>query len=416
MKILFSTASVCPVCRQRVPAAYIMPEKKLVQLKQVCPAHGSRVTDVWRGESFLEWCGGWRPDSDHHPDCPSECGLCGKHRNQTCCGLLNITERCNLGCPYCFADNGKGADLSFEKVCRNLDEMFEKGIRFLHVSGGEPTLHPKLSEIISYAAQKGFYYIQLNTNGIRIAEDARYTKTLADAGLSSVFLQFDGLTDEIYLRTRNAKLLDVKKRAVQYCEQAELGVVLVPTIVPGINDTEIGNIIRYAYRHAPTVRGVHFQPVTYTGRYAKGEHFTMPQILEAIEEQTNGFVKRKDFQPSSCDAPLCGFHAEYKRERGQLAVLGFQEGGCCNGAGSDLVRNQLHVKNRWTRVKSGDYREGSFAAYKKEMSDSSFFISGMLFQDAENIDLGRVMNCSLHVFHDGKVIPFCIYYNHLGEK
>ena len=142
----------------------------------------------------------------------------------------------------------------------------------------------------------------------------------------------------------------------------------------------------------------------------------MPQILEAIEEQTNGFVKRKDFQPSSCDAPLCGFHAEYKRERGQLAVLGFQEGGCCNGAGSDLVRNQLHVKNRWTRVKSGDYREGSFAAYKKEMSDSSFFISGMLFQDAENIDLGRVMNCSLHVFHDGKVIPFCIYYNHLGEK
>lgn len=415
MKILFSAASVCPVCRQRVPAAYIMPKANLVQLKQMCPEHGSRITDVWRGGGFLEWCGSWRPNPDHQPDCPSDCGLCEKHRNQTCCALLDITKRCNLSCPYCFADGGEGKDLPYDEVCRNLDQMFDKGIRFLHLSGGEPTVHPELLEIIAYAVKKGFYYIQLNTNGIRIAENAQYAYALADAGLSSVFLQFDGRSDEIYRQTRNENLFEIKERAIQYCGQAELGVMLVPTVIPGINDMEIGNIIRYAYDHAPAVRGVHFQPVTYTGRFTKGDHFTMPQILEAIEEQTKGFVKKTDFLPSACDAPLCGFHAEYQKEEGRLVLLENCEDGCCCGSGSDLLRNQLHVKNRWTRVKSGDYREDSFEAQMKEMSDKSFCISGMLFQDVENIDLGRVMNCSLHVFRDGKVIPFCVYHNQLGR-
>lgn len=414
MKILFSTASVCPVCKKRVPASY-MQYDDVVQLKQYCPEHGTFSADVWRGEGFLDWCGDWRPETERQPDCPTKCGICEQHQNQTCCALLDITERCNLHCSFCFADGGKGSDMPYEDVCRALDDMYAKGLRFIHLSGGEPTVHPDLIEIVAYAKKKGFSYIQLNTNGLRLAEDASYARQLLEAGLSCVFLQFDGTNDDIFTKIRGEALLERKKQAIWNCDQAELGVVLVPTIIPGINDSDIGAVIRFAYAHMPAVRGVHFQPVTYTGRFQTGEHFTMPEMLDAIEEQTDGMIRRDQILPSACDAPLCGFHVEFQREGDSLVHLPGSDSGCCCGSGgSDLVKNQFHVKNRWTRVPGGDYAEGSFMKQMKEVSDKSFFVSGMLFQDLRTIDLGRTMHCSVHVYRDGKVIPFCVYHNCLS--
>ncbi len=416
MKILFSTASVCPVCKQRVTASY-MQYKDAVKLKQFCPEHGTFVSDVWRGEGFLEWCGDWRPEVEKQPACPTECGLCEHHQNQTCCAILDITNRCNLHCPFCFADGGEGEDMSYEEICAALDDMYAKGLRFIHISGGEPTVHPRLIDIIEYAHKKGFSYIQLNTNGLELAKDPAYAQGLSAAGLSCAFLQFDGTSDKIFMEIRGEALLERKKQAIRNCDAAELGVVLVPTIIPGINDSEIGAIIRFAYEHTPAIRGVHFQPVTYTGRFQTGDHFTMPEMLDAIEKQTGGMIRRSQILPSACDAPLCGFHAEFQREGDTLINLTTSDSGCCCGSGgSDLIKNQFHVKNRWTRIKSGDYAEGSFMEQMKQMSDKSFCISGMLFQDLRTLDLGRTMHCSVHVYRHGKVVPFCIYHNCMEEK
>lgn len=415
MKILFQTTSLCLVCKKRVPAAY-MQYPDGVRLEKFCPVHGVHRVDIWRGNAkdFLKWCEGWHPEPYANPDCPYVCGLCEKHQTPTCCVILDITNRCNLRCPYCFADGGTGEDMPFEEVCDALDDIYAKGRRFLHISGGEPTVHPDILKILSYAKEKGFAYIQLNTNGIRIAQDSGFAKALAQAGTSCVFLQFDGMTDEVYQKVRGQALLDQKMQAIRYCDEAQLGVVLVPTVIAGINDDQIGPILQFAYAHMPAVRGVHYQPVTYTGRFEQGKRITIPEMLSAIESQSDGLIRRDQILPSACDAPLCGFHAEFQRKEDGLHCLTSEDSeGCCSDAAgpNDVVKNQLHVKNRWTRIPDGSYPPGSMGELRKTISDQSFCISGMLFQDPDTLDLARTMHCSVHVYRDGHFIPFCVFHN-----
>ena len=156
----------------------------------------------------------------------------------------------------------------------------------------------------------GFPYIQLNTNGKRLAEDRPYVKALKEAGLSSVFMQFDGLSDHIYLKTRGQKLLRVKEQAINNCADEDLGVVLVMTVVPKVNDHQVGDIIKFAVERRPHVRGIHFQPVSYFGRFpaAGGRTGSSPSLFAYVESQTNQTIRRN---PSfSCYRPsICSFTA-----------------------------------------------------------------------------------------------------------
>ncbi|HBF36118.1 MAG TPA: radical SAM protein, partial [Firmicutes bacterium] len=118
-------------------------------------------------------------------------------------------------------------------------------------SGGEPTVRDDLPEIIKMAKKMGFPYIQLNTNGLRLAGEPGYAKILKEAGLSSVFMQFDGTKDEIYRQLRGRNLFAVKENAIKNCADNNLGIVLVPTIVPEVNVDNIGEIIRFGLSKAP---------------------------------------------------------------------------------------------------------------------------------------------------------------------
>ncbi|HCS74399.1 MAG TPA: radical SAM protein, partial [Clostridiales bacterium] len=168
---------------------------------------------------------------------------------------------------------------------------------------------------ITAARELGCKYIQLNSNGIRLAEDESYVKKLADAGLSFVFMQFDGIDDEVYLKLRGKQLFATKEKAIENCGKYGLGVTLVPTIVPGINSMQIGDILRYGIMRSPTIRGVHFQPVGHLGRIPSipenHSRFTLDELLFEIEEQTKGLVKAENLLPSHCDHPLCGFHGDF---------------------------------------------------------------------------------------------------------
>lgn len=411
--ILRTTDSVCPVCRRRIPAEYV-ERGDAVYMEKSCPQHGPFSTPVWRGAPSLnEWWAGWDGQADSRANCPEDCGLCAAHKNTTCCAILDVTTRCNLGCPVCFASSGAGTDMPLPEVLAALGDMYEKGIRFLHFSGGEATVRDDLPEIVAYAAKLGYEYLQLNTNGLRLAREPDYAGKLSDAGLSSVFLQFDGTDDEIYRRVRGRPLLGVKQKAIEHCDAAALGVVLVPTLIPGVNDRNIGAIAEFALERLPAVKGVHFQPVTYTGRYPEGEtpRITFPEVLTALEEQTGGKIRAADFLPSACDAPMCGFHGEFRMENGVLRRLPARNGQCCGAGQRGASRNQKHVKNRWTRMKPGRYEPGSIDACLQELNDSTFCISAMAFQDLGNLDFARVMECSVHVYEKGKLIPFCVYHN-----
>jgi 7,8-dihydro-6-hydroxymethylpterin dimethyltransferase len=422
-----SAFSLCPVCLERIPAAY-MTEGDTVYLTKECDRHGGFRTAVWKGApSMAAWCANSEESGDD-PACLVQSDLCDDHPGKTCCAILNVTEQCNLTCNYCFEGNLSGDEPSLDHIKSSLRDVASKGITFVHLSGGEPTVRDDVPEIAAYAVGLGFEYVQLNTNGLRLAKDGSYARELADAGISTVFLQFDGTNDEVFSTLRGTPLFSKKCLAIENCGRAFLGVVLVPTIVPGVNDREIGNIVRFGIGHVPFVKGVHFQPVTYVGRFPAGPdnlpRITLPEILVAMEEQTNGQVRAEQFSPSSCDHPMCGFHAEFVRVGDGLDPLFRNRSAerCCGSkppmSRAEAVRkSQNFVRFRWTRTRTDDSSAAasSIDAFLDNVQTNGFSISGMAFQDEFNVEMARLKRCSVHSYDGGKLIPFCarnIYHRH----
>ena len=227
-------------------------------------------------------------------------------------------------------------------------------------------------------------------------------------------------------RLRGKPLLGQKKAAIKVCGDNRLGVTLVPTIVPGVNDHNIGGIVNYAISRSPAVRGVHFQPVSYFGRYPKApdnrDRITLPEILAAIEAQTGGKVKTDDFAASCCDHPRCGFHGDFVVLPNNMLLRltsKSKKKTCCDGAAH--LRNRNFVARRWKRPadegaeaagarasKAADYTD--MDTFLKRIKSHGFTITAMAFQDAYTLDIERLRMCSLHVCEGGRIIPFCAKY------
>lgn len=205
------TYSVCPVCLKRIPAKREERDGQIYLVK-TCPEHGTFSSVIWRNKrKFADWRGE-RPavGENENLNCPAGCGLCAEHRRATCCTLLEITARCNMNCTFCFAEPDGAQDPSLDTVKRWINDLTEPGKTLLQLSGGEPTVRDDLPEIVAYAKQVGCKYVQLNSNGLRLAEDEAFVKRLADAGLSFVFMQFDGVDDAVYEKLRRRPMLEVK--------------------------------------------------------------------------------------------------------------------------------------------------------------------------------------------------------------
>jgi len=393
-------------------------------MEKTCLEHGSFSTILWRGSESLEDWAGPREETgaDTGLNCPSDCGLCEKHLRKTCCTLLEVTDRCNMNCRFCFADNRQSSDPPLEQVKAWIDDIIAKtGGTLLQLSGGEPTLRDDLPEIVAYARQAGCSYVQLNTNGLRLSSDEAYVEALAQAGLSFVFLQFDGINRDTYRTLRGRQMFHVKETAIHSCAIQHIGVTLVPTLVPGVNTDQIGDILTYAMDRTPAIRGVHFQPVSYFGRIpyvpTDEQRYTLGELLDDIVEQTRGLIPRESLVPSSCDHPLCGLHGDYiilPQELGSIEVLsnrGVKTACCCQT--DPAQQNREYIGKRWSRSD----QEGCCAADPHSLEGflswkhtHSFTITSMGFQDAGNIDFERLRQCSLHVYRDGKLIPFCAAY------
>ena len=441
------TYSICPVCLKRVPARLIRRNGDWYMEKS-CAQHGQYKTVIWRGKNpgMNQW-GNYHPQKENEadlPDCPNDCGLCAKHLQSTCCILVEVTDRCNLRCPVCFAQSGETCSTPEKSV----DELFyifqfliQKGCKFIQLSGGEPTVRDDLPEIVSAAKRAGATSVQLNSNGLRLGREPAFTKRLADAGLDFVFMQFDGIDDRPYTILRGRPLLAEKLEAIRVCGESGVGVTLVPTVVPGINDLQIGAIVKLGIERSPVVRGVHFQPVSYFGRYPEPptdeSRITLPEIIAAIEDQTEGLIQKTDLAPSACDHPRCGFHGDFMILPDRLISLLPKEQAeptecCCKPAAEEALRNRNFVARRWKRnlelekeaanlstaaCGSVDHPEGSdpantmdFDTFLARIAANGFTITGMAFQDAYNLDIERLRRCSLHVYDEGRIIPFCAKY------
>lgn len=415
------TRSVCPICLKNLPAALTQRENGQIFLEKSCPEHGEFRVPVWQGKvDFESWLLGTEALKENTGlYCPENCGICKEHEIGTCCALLEVTNRCNLHCRYCFADGGSTAeDPGAEELRSAIRSIVAQcGQPLLQFSGGEPTLRDDLPELVRYAKEAGCSYTQVNTNGIRIAEDPAYARDLADAGLDIVFLQFDGTTDEIFQTLRGARLLETKLEAIRICSELRVGVTLVPTVVKGVNDGNLGELISLAVSLEPGVRGIHFQPVSFFGRYPgmpSGEdRYTLDQLMADISEQAG--LPVESFMPSRCDHPLCGFHASYLIEAdGKLRPLSsITHSSHVRGCARD---NREYVARHWRRAPdeaapaSNLSDEMDFDTFLYRLRHGSLTLSAMAFQDAMNLNIERLHRCSLHVYDRGRIKPFCARY------
>ena len=476
------TKSLCPECGKPLDAE-VYDEDGKVFIKKTCDEHGEFINTYWsdeelynRVEKFIPSVTGVdNPCVENIGPCPSNCGLCSKHETSTVLGLIDVTNRCNLRCPVCFA-NAAAAGYLYEptqdeirQMLRNLRNLKPHPCSAIQYAGGEPTVRKDIVELVKMAKDEGFTHVQIATNGIRLAKRENLAKELKEAGLNTVYLAFDGVTPEPYIYNRSRDLLPDKIQAIENCRKVGLGVVLVPTLVKGVNDHQVGEIIKFAFDHSENIYGVNFQPVSFAGRtpadHVEEQRITIPDFVKIIEDETLGQVPSSSFYPPSSVEPIAEFISLLSGEDSAKVTLNCHEH-CgiatyvfrekTEGDGRDKlipITDFIDVDDLFNKL--AEYNEklksGKFGSRKRvlagltknlpklihtsrtpkdldikrillnvfikgdydalgDFSKDSMLISCMHFMDPFNFDEDRVKKCVIHyAVPDGRIIPFCTY-------
>ena len=312
------TDSLCPTCMNVVPAKIITKGKR-VYLRKRCPEHGQRDDYVCADAAWWDRGEGHTPSvlpqirsTQTGKGCPHDCGLCPDHEQHTCIGLVELTDRCNLSCPMCFASSGPGGkDHSFDEIIAALDRLVlaEGRAEVCQLSGGEPTIHPDFYRVVDAALARPIDYVMVNTNGIRLAKDAEMVRFLADRrDRVEIYLQWDGEDNQTLIRLRGEPLADIKRRALDALQAASINVTLVATLHPPIDDAFYESLWNQA-RTRDNVTGISLQPATYSGRHLSCEdledRITFPDVIAALARTSGGAIVESDFAPLPCAHPNC---------------------------------------------------------------------------------------------------------------
>ncbi len=381
--LLGSTTSRCRTCGSEHRAAYVR-ESGSVKYRIECPERPTEAV-VSRDERIFDtvrWdCGpaGGGPDF----------GARRWHFFQ-----VVVTNRCPAECPLCYADADRRGDRFLTP-----DGFRERAMRIkryggvrISLTGGEPTSHPELPELIRIARNECGLMPTVVTNGHRIADDPTYLNILKQAGLSRVQLQFDTFDDRTYGVMRGRRDCAEKLAAVERIIAARMKLGLIATICD-LNLPEVGRLLDYARSLAPVLRALIFQPMVMVGRLPPGlSTVTAEEIIRALSDGSGGCeLSPRDFRPfprlenGHTVHPSCSVHALLCQDGDRTFALRQAPGPgrVCReepdpAAGSVLRRDIL----RQLRHRGA-----------KRQKRHAFLISIISFMYAETRDEGRARRC-----------------------
>ena len=441
-----TTQSLCPECKDLVPADVVEEAGRVLMIKH-CPTHGDHRALTCSDAGWYRWSRrflkpGRTPvfhatTSEH--GCPYDCGFCPEHEQHACVTLFEITQSCNLECPACFAASPHGTHASLEEIDAMLDAVTraEGGTAdVVMLSGGEPTIHPDFGEVMRRLSDSGrIRHTVVNTNGIRFARDPALCSLAAELNVK-VYLQFDGFESGSLEMLRGRDLVDTKLRALDALEAAGVHVVLVGTIAKGVNDHEIGAIVKLGLDN-PAVRAVSFQPQFGEGRWVPFDPMnrtTTTDVIGAVAEQTEGLFRTTDFIPIPCCDPMCTAATYAWVQDGEVTplprlvdvehYLDYLKNAALPSLNPTLEADFAEMRSTLESLYSKSNPAGSqgqmtafecacgpiMETTKKDLVGHLFSITIESFMDRWNFDVARAKRCCIQeAMPDGRIIPFCTY-------
>jgi uncharacterized radical SAM superfamily Fe-S cluster-containing enzyme len=393
----------------KIVEARIVVQDGAVYMKKMCPDHGPSTVYLWPDADHYNWMRISRvpfrapksyPNSKDR--CPTSCGLCSLHQRHSTLIELEVTQRCNLRCPVCFMSAETAPpDPSWEQLKIIYTNILEKagGQTSIQLTGGEPTLRKDLPDIVRAGRRTGFSAIEINTNGLVISRNPQLLSDLVEAGITGIYLQFDGLTSEVYTQIRGDDLLADKLQAIENCRNAGIQVVLAMTVIQGINHDQIGAVLQFALENLDVIAGVALQPAFTSGRFdVPGvRRITMGDVVFLLAEQTAGLIQPYEMWPLGCSHPLCSCGTQLVK----------------NGDGFVPVTRQISWDEYLAAFDPHSPQGsifGDILAKKNGSSAPGLAVVVMNYMDVMTMDLKRLMECSMTVsMDDDRLIPFCAY-------
>ncbi|AZB44269.1 radical SAM protein [Bacillus sp. FJAT-42376] len=434
------TNSICSTCLRKVEAKVIIQDEKVYLVKH-CMKHGREKVLISTDVEYYKKCREFIKPSEmpyrwNTPikyGCPYDCGLCPDHEQHSCLTVLEVTERCNLKCPICYAESGpdKGRFRSMEEIEFMLDAIIknEREPDIVQISGGEPTIHPQFFDILDLVKSKPIKHIMLNTNGLRIANDPSFAERLASyAPGFEIYLQFDSFEEEALLELRGVDLRETRRKAIEHLNAWNLSTTLVVTLKKGLNDHEIGKVIQYGLEQR-CVRGVTFQPIQAAGRLEQynpeTDRLTLSEVRRQIIDQSEVF-NQEDIIPVPChpDSLAMGYALKLNGKVTPLTGM-IDPDILLQGESNTIVFEQdENIRNMIYKLFSLNHSPQSTALSLKDLLcclpkvvlpgqigyDNVFRVIIMQFLDAYDFDVRSVKKSCVHIAHpDGRIIPFDTY-------
>ena len=430
------TLSICSTCLRRVDAKIVFENDNVFMLKN-CPHHGFEKVLIATDIEYYKSTRNYNKPSETplqfntktHYGCPYDCGLCQDHEQHSCLTVVEITDRCNLACPTCYAMSSPhyGNHRTVAEVEKMLDIIVanEGTPDVVQISGGEPTIHPDFFEILDIAKTKPIKHIMVNTNGIRIAKDFEFAKRLATYVPDfEIYLQFDSFKPTTLEQLRGKDLTDVRIKALEHLNALNLSTTLVVTLQQGINDDEIGKIIEFALQQK-CVRGVTFQPTQVAGRTDNfnpaTDRITLTGVRQKILEQTNVF-QANDLIPVPCnpDALIMGYALKLAGQTFPLTRY-IDPAFLLDSTRNTIVyENDNALHEQMIKIFSTGISVDRVEENMKQLLcclpqiqapglsyENLFRIIIMRFIDAYDFDVRAIKKSCVHIVHkDGRIIPF----------